>query len=109
LAKAIQDGEAKRTLRLECLSKFDPEIPGAATYWPIKYSYAFSDKNWTLVPFTKEGIYYPWISNKTWDKGLGAKPFEKFTWGITETKEHLDLWKGVRLVQECEGWYFYRR
>ncbi|MBM9592555.1 hypothetical protein JWG41_19395 [Leptospira sp. 201903075] len=109
LAKSIQEGEAKRAHRLECLSEFDPKVPGAATYWPIKYTYAFSDKNWTLVPFTKEGIYYPWISNRTWDKGLGDKPFTSFSWGITETKEYLDLWKGTRLVKECEGWFFYRR
>ncbi|MBM9548711.1 hypothetical protein JWG40_16920 [Leptospira sp. 201903074] len=109
LAKTIQEGEAKRVHRMKCLSEFDSTIPGASTYWPIKYSYAFADKTWTLVPFTKEGIYYPWVSNKTWDKGLGQKTFDQFSWGITETKEHLDVWKGVRLVKECEGWYFYRR
>ncbi|TGK50025.1 hypothetical protein EHQ16_12750 [Leptospira kanakyensis] len=109
LAKKVQEGETKRAHRMECLSKFDPNIPGAATYWPIKYSYAFSEKNWTLVPFTKEGVYYPWISNQTWDKGLGGKPFDEFSWGITDNKENLDLWKGTRLVEECAGWYFYRR
>ncbi|EMY61954.1 hypothetical protein [Leptospira terpstrae] len=109
LAKAIQEGQAKRAHRMECLSEFDSAIPGSSTYWPVKYSYAYSDKKWTLVPFTKEGIYYPWVSNRTWDKGLGQKPFETFPWGITETKEHLDLWKDVHLVKECEGWYFYRR
>ncbi|PJZ84546.1 hypothetical protein [Leptospira harrisiae] len=109
LNQNIKQGETKRIHRMNCLSQFDPQVPGASTYWPIKYSYAFSNKDWTLVPFTKEGIYYPWVSNRTWDKGLGQKSFREFSWGITETKEHLDLWKGVRLVEECEGWFFYRR
>ncbi|EMY68391.1 hypothetical protein [Leptospira vanthielii] len=109
LANAIKEGETKRTHKLECLSKFDEKIPGAATYWPIKYIYVFSDRDWTLVPFTKEAVYYPWISNKTWDKGLGEKSFENFSWGITESKENLSLWKGVHFAGECEGWYFYRR
>ncbi|TGM63753.1 hypothetical protein EHQ94_13990 [Leptospira meyeri] len=109
LTQNVKEGEAKRLHRMDCLSHFDPLVPGASTYWPIKYSYAFSNKNWTLVPFTKEGIYYPWVSNRTWDKGLEQKSFTEFFWGVTETKDHLDLWKGVRLVKECEGWYFYRR
>ncbi|MCW7491235.1 hypothetical protein ND861_01070 [Leptospira sp. 2 VSF19] len=109
LIKDIQTGELKRTEKLECLSKFHEEIPGAATYWPIKYIYAFSNKSWTLVPFTKDGIYYPWISNKSWDKGFGEKPFETFIWGVTESKENLIHWKGVRLVGECAGWFFYER
>ncbi|PJZ47190.1 hypothetical protein [Leptospira brenneri] len=109
LATAIQDGEAKRTHRLKCLSEFDDKIPGASTYWPIKYIYAFSDKNWALVPFTKDGVYYPWISNRTWDKGLGEKSFETFTWGIQESKEDVVKWKGAELAKECEGWFFYRR
>lgn len=109
LANAIKEGETKRAHKLECLSEFDEKVPGAATYWPIKYIYVFSDRDWTLVPFTKEAVYYPWISNRTWDKGLGEKPFGEFSWGITESKENLNLWKGVRLAGECEGWYFYRR
>ena len=109
LTQKVKEGESKRLHRMACLSQFDPQVSGASTYWPIKYVYAFSNQNWTLVPFTKEGIYYPWVSNRTWDKGLEQKSFGEFSWGITETKEHLDLWKGVRLVKECEGWYFYRR
>ncbi|TGL86911.1 hypothetical protein EHQ68_16640 [Leptospira congkakensis] len=109
LANAIKEGESQRAHRMECLSEFDPNIPGAATYWPIKYSYTYSDKNWTLVPFTKAGVYYPWVSNQTWDKGFEKRPFEDFTWGITENKENLEQWKGVRVVKECEGWFFYKR
>lgn len=109
LVAEVKLGENKRKQRLECLSEFDPNLPGAATYWPIKYSYAFSEKKWTLVPFTNEGVYYPWIANTSWDGDFKNQSFLSFSWGVTETKENLANWKGVSLVKECEGWYFFQR
>ncbi|MCG6150678.1 hypothetical protein [Leptospira bandrabouensis] len=109
LTTMVKAGETKRNHRLECLSEFDPNLPGAATYWPIKYSYAFSHQKWTLVPFTKDGLYYPWVANSTWDGNLKNQSFVSFSWGVTESKENLENWKGVRLVKACEGWYFFRR
>ncbi|XDD46178.1 hypothetical protein AB3N60_15920 [Leptospira sp. WS39.C2] len=109
LVAKVKAGETKRNHRMECLSSFDPNDPGAATYWPIKYSYVFGQDKYTLVPFTKEGVYYPWIANTSWDGDLKDKPFVSFLWGVTETKENLDSWKNFHLVQECEGWYFFRR
>ncbi|WP_167881897.1 hypothetical protein [Leptospira jelokensis] len=109
LVTLVKAGETKRNHRMECLSEFDPNLPGAATYWPIKYSYAFSEKKWNLVPFTKDGVYYPWIANTSWDQNFKEKPFGSFGWGITESKENLAFWKGVSLVKECEGWYFFQR
>ncbi|MDF3818569.1 hypothetical protein P3G55_01580 [Leptospira sp. 96542] len=105
----ISTGEKKRKHRIQCLETFDPKEPASTTYWPTKYSYTFSKLPYTLVPYTKEGIYYPWVSNKHWDKGLGSKPMEFYSWGITETKEHLTLFPNVQLVKECEGLYFYKR
>ncbi|TGL23803.1 hypothetical protein EHQ46_01350 [Leptospira yanagawae] len=109
LVSLVKAGETKRNHRMECLSQFDPNLPGAATYWPIKYSYTFSDQNWNLVPFTKDGVYYPWIANSSWDKDFKNQTFDSFGWGVTESKENLADWKDVRLVKECEGWYFFQR
>lgn len=109
LTTMVKAGETKRNHRLECLTEFDPNLPGVSTYWPIKYIYAFSDKPWTLVPFTKDGVYYPWVANSSWDGNLKNQPFDSFSWGVTESKEKLAEWKGVSLVKACEGWYFFRR
>lgn len=109
LMAQIKVGEEKRNQRLECLSEFDPNLPGAATYWPIKYSYAFTEKRWTLVPFTNEGVYYPWVANTSWDGTDKDQTFDSFRWGITESKTNLEIWKDVTLVKECAGWYFFRR
>ncbi|TGM46730.1 hypothetical protein EHQ92_02055 [Leptospira biflexa] len=109
LITKIKSGEAKRTHRIECLMDFDPNVPGASSYWPIKYIYTFSDKKWTLVPFTKDGVYYPWVANTTWDGSWKDQPFPSFPWGVTESKENLQIWPGVELVKECEGWYFFQR
>ncbi|MCW7510491.1 hypothetical protein ND809_03665 [Leptospira levettii] len=109
LVAKVKAGEEKRKHRMECLSEFDPKIPGAATYWPIKYSYVFSNIQWTLVPFTKDGVYYPWIANTSWDGDFKNQSFDSFPWGVTENKENLKDWKDVTITKECEGWYFFRR
>lgn len=109
LVAKVKAGETQRNQRLECLLEFDPKIPGAATYWPIKYSYTFSENKWTLVPFTKAGVYDTWIANTSWDGDFKNQTFDSFSWGVTESKENLANWKGVRLVKECEGWYFFQR
>ncbi|TGL08322.1 hypothetical protein EHQ43_04560 [Leptospira bouyouniensis] len=109
LITKIKTGESRRTNRLTCLEAFNPHIVGAATYWPIKYIYAFSNQKWTLVPFTKDGTYYPWVANTSWDGESNNLSFSSFVWGVTDSKENLEIWKGVELVKECEGWYFFQR
>ncbi|TGL60212.1 hypothetical protein EHQ58_06845 [Leptospira ognonensis] len=73
--------EQRISCAIETLSQWGIS-PGAATYWPTKYLRAFSDAKLQLVPFTPEGIYYPWVHNLNWDKSHPSLLPNAFKWGI---------------------------
>jgi hypothetical protein len=83
-------------------------LPGSSTYWPVKYLRAFSEKNIHLVPFTKEGIYYPWVHNLNWDKGLEKIDVTSLLWGIAPTDQ--DLLFGRKGIESrvCGDWRLIR-
>ncbi len=102
----IQTGKEMRKERLECISlaweKWG-KLPGASYYWPVKFSYAFSKEPIRLVPFTPDGIYYPWVHNRNWEKDLTSLEPKFFSWAVADKKDKVWNLK-IKDTLPCSHW-----
>lgn len=107
----IDAGKNLHETRLNCALKTVSQwgnATGASTYWPTKYLRAFSDDKIELVPFTPDGIYYPWVHNLNWDKSHPNLVPNAFTWGIAAPGQNqLFGKKGLENIV-CGDWLLVR-
>ncbi len=111
IKKKTELSRSKHERRLHCVTETSSawgNQPGASTYWPVKYLRAFSDSAVKLVPFTPDGIYYPWVHNTNWDLPEVKPAPDLFSWGIVAKNESTLFGKPAIQRVECEDWALIR-
>ncbi|WP_108977946.1 hypothetical protein [Leptospira ryugenii] len=97
----------KFQIRMECLQKLEITLSNEAVfseYWLTKYSRAYSQNRLHLVPFTPDGIYYPWVHNTKWDQGLVSKEISSFRWKILRNPNSAQKESGILYPIPCLDW-----
>lgn len=110
-AKQILLGKKYHEARLSCVTrnwKNWGETPGASGYWPVKYMRAFSNGKIHLIPFTPEGIYYPWVHNLNWDKSTEFPRPTDLKWGIVPNDRSSLFGQEAVETSVCHDWKMIR-
>ncbi len=81
---------------------------GASTYWPVKYMRAFSTEQINLIPFTNDGVYYPWVHNLKWDSEYSNPVPKQLDWGIVSANEDLLFGRVGKEFRICADWKLIR-
>lgn len=102
-------GKRLRSERIQCVSETVRSGPVVSSYWPSKYFKTFAQFDFVLIPFTKEGIYYPWVSNKSWYQNVLPSKISDAQWIITDDPNWQVSDLGFSLAKSCVGLQIYKK